>query len=447
MSMFDELIEQGFLEPIDLYFADLHAPDTEEKRAFLAAVMQSARQGHLCLDLQTVQGPSSWTQAVKSGVTSSPYLVMQGGLVYLQKNYRHETDVLEEVKKLLGPLPLPKIKANLTEDQQAAFDLARSECFSIIEGGPGTGKTYLVHELVKSFGTEARIILTAPTGKAAARLKEKNPGAHCGTLHSILGIKSDRNLEEHRSFIQADLIVVDEASMIDVKIMRLLLRSMTIGQRVVFLGDGNQLPPVESGSLFNDLIDLVPTAHLNKSLRSDRKEVLDLASLILKEETPVPQGPLSVDFIKKCVGATILTPLREGPWGVKSLNQLLHGSRKETPIMITRNDSETGLTNGDTGVLLSPTEAFINGKKIPLSALPPYELAYALSIHKSQGSEFDHVVVLVPPGSEVFGKEVLYTAVTRAKESVILLGEMDIIAKTVQNSSLRRSGIKKRWAL
>ncbi|MBP7073881.1 MAG: AAA family ATPase [Rhabdochlamydiaceae bacterium] len=446
MSLFNELIEEGFLEPIDLYFADLHAPDTQEKRAFLAAVMQAARQGHLCLDLQILQGPSSWTAAVKSGITTSPYLVVHDDLVYLQKNYRYETDVIEELKKLLGSSLLTKMKANLTDDQQAAFDLVRSERLSIIEGGPGTGKTYLVTELVKSFGNEARIILTAPTGKAAARLKEKNPKAHCGTLHSILGIKSDRNLEEHRSFIQADLIVVDEASMIDVKIMRALLKSMRSGQRIVFLGDGNQLPPVESGSLFNDLIDLVPTAHLNKSLRSDRKEVLDLASSILNGTAPIPQGPLSIDLIKKYGSATILTPLRDGPWGVKSLNQLLQGSRKETPIIITRNDTETGLSNGDTGILISPTEAFIDGKKFPLSALPPYELAYALSIHKSQGSEFDHVVVLVPPGTEVFGREVLYTAVTRAKESVILLGETDVIAKTVKNSSCRRSGIKKRWA-
>ncbi len=444
--MLTALLEEGFLEPIDLYFADLHAPETQEKRAFFAAVMQAARQGHLCLDLQKLQGPSSWTEAVKSGIATSPYLVIENDLVYLQKNYRYETDVIGELKKLLGPSPLPKMKAQLTEDQQAAFDLVRSECLSIIEGGPGTGKTYLVTELVKSFGAQARIILTAPTGKAAARLKEKNPMALSGTLHSILGIKSDRNLEDLRSFIQADLIVVDEASMIDVKIMRALLKSMCKGQRVVFLGDGNQLPPVESGSVFNDLIDLVPTAHLNKSLRSDRKEVLDLASSILKGTPPTPQGPLSIELIKKYGSATILTPLREGPWGVKSLNQLLHGSRKETPIIITRNDSETGLSNGDTGVIISPTEALIDGKKFPLSALPAYERAYALSIHKSQGSEFDHVVVLAPPGTELFGREVLYTAVTRAKESVVILGEMDVIAKTVQTSSCRRSGIKTRWA-
>jgi exodeoxyribonuclease V alpha subunit len=207
------------------------------------------------------------------------------------------------------------------------------------------------------------------------------------------------------------------------------------------LGDGNQLPPIESGSLFNDLIDLVPTAHLTKCLRSDRKEILDLASSILEGKTPSPHGPLSIDFNQS---AMILTPLREGPWGVKALNQLLKGSRKETPIIITRNDTETGLSNGDMGLLISATEALIEGRRFSISALPAYELAFALSIHKSQGSEFDDVVVLVPPGSEQFGREVLYTAVTRARRSVTLLGDPDTIAKTVQHTCSRKSGIRTR---
>jgi len=214
------------------------------------------------------------------------------------------------------------------------------------------------------------------------------------------------------------------------------------------LGDGNQLPPVESGSIFNDLIDVVPTAHLTKSLRSNQKEILDLAASILKGIAPTSQtfhGPLSHELIKKHGSATILTPLREGPWGVKTLNQMLHGTKKETPIIITRNDTATGLSNGDMGVLISPTQALFDGKQFPVSVLPSYELAYALSIHKSQGSEFDHVVVLAPPGTELFGREMLYTAVTRARKSVVLLGSAEVIAKTVQNSSCRRSGIKKKF--
>ncbi|MGH2612198.1 MAG: ATP-binding domain-containing protein, partial [Rhabdochlamydiaceae bacterium] len=161
---------------------------------------------------------------------------------------------------------------------------------------------------------------------------------------------------------------------------------------------------------------------------------------------PTPYSSLSYELIKKHASAVILTPLREGPWGVKTLNQILHGTWKETPIIITRNDSENGLSNGDMGVFISPTHVLIEKRQFAVSALPSYELAYALSIHKSQGSEFDDIVVLAPPGTEVFGREALYTAVTRARKSVVLLGEAETIAKTVKNSSRRRSGLKRRWA-
>lgn len=436
--MFDKLVEEKFLEPIDLYYAEMHHPNDENLKALLTAVMQSARQGHLCLDLEEIDGPADWVLAVKEGATHNfPGLVYDEKRVYLNKNYLFETEILQELKRLLGPSPLPKACPNLSDEQLAAFHLVRSENISIIEGGPGTGKTYLTTELVKSFGPSAQIILTAPTGKATHRLKKNNPHAICKTVHSLLGM-------QEKTYISADLIVVDEASMLDVKMLRLLLKSVPTGQRLVFLGDGNQLPPVESGSLFNDLIDLIPTAHLTLSLRSDRKEILDLASSILQGISPTPHGLLSYELIKNFSG-TILTPLREGPWGVKTLNKLLEGSQEQTPIIITRNDPETGLSNGDTGLLISPQMAQFDDQLFPISKLPNFELAYALSIHKSQGSEFDHVMVLAPPGTEVFGREILYTAVTRARDSVVLLGDPEVIAKTIQTASTKRSGIQERF--
>ncbi len=463
--MLNQLLDEGFLQPLDLYFADMHKPCSLPERAFLAAVMQAARQGHLCLDLSSLEAPVgsfglAWKEAVLAGASiASPYLVIENHCVYLKKNYHYETEVLNHLKKLLGPSLLPRVKANLTPEQQTAFDLVRSENLSIIEGGPGTGKTYLISELVKSFGPESQIILTAPTGKAAARLKEKNEHAICGTLHSILGIKSDRNWGNHQAFLQADLIVVDEASMIDAKMMMVLLKTLQAGQRIVFLGDGHQLPPVESGSLFNDLIDLIPTAHLRTCHRSDRREILELAQSILEGRPPVPTAPLSkekiIEFARRQEGSrAILTPLREGPWGVKELNQIIDAALKvrgerTIPIIITRNDPETGLSNGDTGILITSSErplyALIDSRRFSPAELPPYEMAYALSIHKSQGSEFDHVLVLAPEGTETFGCEVLYTAATRARESITLYGEQEVVAQTVLRSSCKRSGLKKRF--
>ncbi len=478
------LLEVGFLEEIDLYFADMHHPQSEAERAFLAAAMQAARDGHICLDLHAIPAPQGpyqdrWTSLVRAGLNRrSPYLKIENDYVYLQKNYQYETDILWDLKRLIGKAPLNNLddssdkeegclnntpKNPLSDEQQKAVDLVRQEKVSIIAGGPGTGKTYLTSKLVKSFGSKSRVILAAPTGKATARLKEQNPHAFCSTLHALLGMSAHWQPLQPRLFLQADLIVIDEASMLDAKMMRLLLKSLSSGQKIVFLGDENQLPPIEVGSLFCDLIDLLPTAHLKTIHRSDRKEILNLAQVISEGKVPKPHHGLTFDIIREfslsyLEKSAILTPLREGPWGVKELNlkidRLFHTTgERATPIMITRNDQETGLCNGEMGLLISFNEKAVwarfqidgKTKEFPASALPSYELAYVLSVHKSQGSEFDHVLILAPPGTEQFGKELLYTAVTRARRSILLIGDENTLAATVKFSSCRRSGIKKRW--
>ncbi|HEX4839690.1 MAG TPA: AAA family ATPase [Rhabdochlamydiaceae bacterium] len=459
--MFEELLEQNILTQLDLFFADLHAK-TSSERAFLAALMALSREGHLCLDLDHLPFPDVLLTAVKEGAktASSPYVRRLGNLFYLEKNFTYETSILHQLKQLsfkVKPLDYA-LPPELTLEQQNALTLALSNTLSIIEGGPGTGKTFLTSHLVKAMGPSAHVILAAPTGKAAARLKAFNPQAICGTLHSILGLKSQKQLARGSSYIRADLIIIDESSMIDASLMAFFLKSLEVGQRVVFLGDANQLPPVESGSLFGDLVDLLPTAHLTQCLRSDRVEVLQLARDILAGKTIVPQEKLSNEFIlqKALEGFSILSPIREGPFGVNTLNQKIFqrfthqmDQLLAVPILVTRTDYEAGLYNGEVGVLWrskeKPLYAIFGERKIPASALPPYELGYVLSVHKSQGSEFDHVLALVPPGSETFGREVLYTAVTRARHSVILCGDQETINATVGRSSQRRSGLKIRW--
>lgn len=462
--MIEQLQEQNILTPLDLYFADLHKPADESQRLFLATLMAASRSGHLCLDLDNLDPlwDPEWRSQVKIGSSiSSPYICRYQNLFYLEKNFTYETRLLQQIRELSFVKPLDfQLSDELTSEQKEALQVTLTHTLSIIEGGPGTGKTFLTAHLVKALGPKARVILAAPTGKAAARLKTFNPEATCGTLHSILGIQSDRHLHRSGSFIEADLIIVDESSMIDARLFAFFLSSIQKGQRVVFLGDGNQLPPVESGSFFGDLVDLLPTAHLKTCLRTDRQEICELAKDILAGKTIEPDFPLSEQVIidKALEGWCILSPLREGPYGVLELNRKIldqrlksvkQGEEITVPILITRTDYEAQLYNGEMGVLHrtreKPLYAQFPTKKMEASALPPYELGYVLSVHKSQGSEFDNCLIATPPGSELFGKEVLYTAVTRAKKSVLIAGDKETIQKTIDHSSRRRSGIKDRY--
>ena len=476
--MLQQLFELGVINHLDLFFADLHQPISLNEKIFLTAVMAASRSGHLCLDLDRLSLPhpsleTAWKEAVLSGVSPSPYIRQEGRLYYLEKNYVAETQILQNLRRLscVKPLDIAPPPA-LNPEQQAAFKLALSHSLTIISGGPGTGKTYLTSHLVSP-----RTILAAPTGKAAARLKQLNPTATCGTLHSLLGIRSEKTLARGSSYLSGDLIIVDESSMIDVQLLAFFLASLQLGTRVIFLGDSHQLPPVESGSLFGDLVDLLPTAHLHECLRSDRAEILHLAEQILSGKPITPHHPLSEEFlIQQALSHyplpssqeetslhesqfCILSPLREGPFGVNHLNQqifhlLLRKMKSQDllaiPILITRTDYNLSLFNGEMGVLWRSLDKPLYAefptaeglRRIPASALPPYELGYVLSVHKSQGSEFNHVVVALPPGSEAFGREVLYTAVTRAKHSVILCGDAETIHQTLQRSNQRHSGLR-----
>jgi exodeoxyribonuclease V alpha subunit len=458
------------MNPLDLFFANLHAPTSESHRLFFAAVMQAARAGHLCLDLDSPFLDSALKIEVEKGISPSPYIHQEGRLFYLANNYVAETQILHALQRLILPVKPLDISppSDLNVEQQAAFCLALSHPLTIIAGGPGTGKTYLTSHIVRAFHTtSAHIVLAAPTGKATARLKQFNPEAPCSTLHALLGIRSGATFAKGKSYIGADVIIVDESSMIDAQLFAFFLSSLRTGQRVIFLGDRHQLPPIESGSLFADLIDLLPTAHLRHSLRSDRAEILQLAEKIITGKPITPHRPLTRQFLleqafmhyqKPNASFCILSPLREGPFGVNALNkeifemffsQLKPQELLAVPILITKTDYTKELYNGEMGMLFRskerPLYAQFGARQIPASALPPYELAYVLSVHKSQGSEFDDVVIALPPGSEEFGREMVYTALTRAKHSALLCSDSETLAKTLHRSNQRVCGLRKRW--
>lgn len=483
--MLERLIENNVLKPIDLFFAEIQSAVSESERIFFATLMAVSRAGSLCLDLDLLPRIDSslekeWiAHLVKGAQTAclSPYVFQEGRLFYLEKNFHYENQIATHIKRLFSPtIAYKSQKGGLTDEQHKAVETALSYTLSIIEGGPGTGKTFLITSLISSVEKKMRVILAAPTGKAAARLKIFNPETPCYTLHSLLKISS-YSYRQTRSYFSAEILIIDECSMMDTQLFVQLLSSIQPGQRVIFLGDRNQLPPVESGSIFSDLNDQLPTAHLTQCLRSDRTDVLEIARSVLQGDLRFNPIPLSLDLIfnlasKYYPSSTngvaqqfnidqfcILSPLREGPFGVNSLNEqiyqflikdLKNGEKLPVPILITQTDYDYDIFNGEIGILWITKESIIEAyfphskRTISPALLPSYELSYVMTVHKSQGSEFDRVAVLLPKGSEIFGREVLYTAVTRAKLELILCGDFDTFQKTIQQRQQRQSGIKNR---
>lgn len=282
--------------------------------------------------------------------------------------------------------------------------------------------------------------------------------------------------------------------MIDIDLITTLLKAIKPGARLILLGDPNQLPPIESGAFFADLVETLKkrkeVSELTVCLRAEVAEIASFSHLIASGNVDIFSHP-GITF-KEWEGDKsyfsllqkvdqeepikafrafnrfrILSPLREGPLGVDALNQeiykyfvSLHDKNTPfiAPIIILKNDSPLNLFNGEIGLLVKQNlenSALVKGdyalfqsgdemRKIPAILLPSFEYAYSMSIHKSQGSEFDHVLLLLPEGTEKFGKKVLYTAVTRAKKSLEIWGKKETLLNTLKNPLDRLSSIQER---
>lgn len=466
---------------------------------------------------------------------------------YFQKYWLQETSFITDFKRITSSNPLlqsdiSRIEQQIEElchnnsllpEQAEAIRMAAAQNLTIISGGPGTGKTYtaglLIKLLLKSLSPEARaqcnIALAAPTGKAAANLQNSLLRALTGesdaldcnakTIHSLLGLNK-RGRSNTKQSIKAQIILIDECSMIDAHLMSKLFAAIPSGAKLILLGDPYQLPPVESGLVFGDLIKYgrsngsTTSVELVKCLRAELQPIIDLAESVkqgknglflqmLSDENagkgiqrlenaytdsyemqkyflhlalealphPDPSKQSHGDILSSFNKFKILSPMRKGPLGFETLNLLIakHMQRAAgksgpfiAPILITKNDYSLDLCNGETGILIKQDSScervqegdmalFSEGdsiRSIPALLLPPYEYAYCMSIHKSQGSEFDKVIVLLPEGSESFGREVLYTAVTRAKKELLLWGSDETLTKVIAARAERHSGIADR---
>lgn len=472
---------------------------------------------------------------------------------YLQRHWIFETLFLKHLLRHLDGTPTLEVSREylekelkqlresgaLLEEQAEAIFTGCLSPLTLITGGPGTGKTYTAGRLIQLFWNslndeqrkECQIALAAPTGKAAANLQKSLskvanelkdcPPLQAKTLHSLLGMRSSTSFaKESVTRLTADLIVVDESSMIDVKMMASLFESLKKGSRVILLGDQHQLPSVEAGSLFVDLIKLhqthpslaIPCTNLKVCLRAELSSIVSFAHTINQGEAlqaidllnqadtpgisrlqlPAERKESQKLFLSHVMNyfpsiirshqdpeqllnlfnaIRILSPMRKGPFGVESINQLLwlHVSQMRhpngwlaIPIMVVTNDYRQDLFNGETGVLIrklplstvsSEDYALFpsrnQGEKVrrlPALLLPKYEFAYCLSVHKSQGSEFDRVILVLPEGAELFGREVFYTAVTRARKHIEVYGTDLTIQKTISLQGSRLSGVEERLA-
>lgn len=458
---------------IDQLAAEVLSSNQEDLKNLATELVASFREGNLFIE------PKDVPLAVR--LSSSPYVVYHEGKLYLERAWKLVQQIEKELIGLESSTPelfvnTRAIDGPLLPEQKAAIEYGVQHTVSLISGGPGTGKTFTAGWLVKLFieqHPDAKVILTAPTGKACSNLALSIQRA-CGisltskTLHSLLSIR--RLGADPRRYTPSklgyDLFIVDESSMIDAALFLKLLQQIKPGARVVFLGDPNQLEPVEPGAPFSWLVNRhkANPGMLTVTKRQEEGSILLLAEQVLNGQADVVikilknapgLGFFSLDNTKElqeiysqhahmpssvegCFQAMnsrrLLCPLREGKISIESLNaEMLKKNTAYLPIMICQNDYHLNLTNGQIGILHQGVAYFEDLampntlRKIPEPVLPQFEPAFCLSVHKSQGSEYDEVTLLLPERSERFGRKMLYTAITRARKRFVLFASVETI--------------------
>jgi len=602
---------------LDRAFADFlqaQAPSPDSRHHWLAALTSyQMGRGHTCLDLQALQDQAAallgWTaaqvqalpQGLSAAAASLPWCVGEGAplvltgsspsqRLYLRRAYQAEQDVMHalrarwaqpllettgSVAHLNALFPQDEQQRDQIDWQKVACALAARSSLTLITGGPGTGKTTTVVRLLALLTAQARlqqkplrIRLAAPTGKAASRLGESiqsaivrlphdlriEPPAAPETLHRLLQFTPDAPLREVPE-LACDLVVVDEASMIDLEMMARLLAAVPLTARLILLGDKDQLASVEAGAVMAQLCEGAALggyttatadwihAHTGQDVRefvtpSGLSAALAQHTVMLRHSrrfaddsgigqwaqavnvgdvstvktllapcppAPSPQDPLfplgvehlsvprlphpavaqvvrqgwscwlemlrplrnphavcsddqARQLIDRFADFQVLCALRSGPWGVENLNLCIHrwlGGGTEPwysgrPVMVTRNDVNLKLMNGDVGLCLPTANglrvAFVQAGHIRWvlpSRLDAVETVWAMTVHKSQGSEFAHVLLVLPDSpSPVLTRELIYTGITRAKMRLtLLLASQSVLLQATATRVLRSGGL------
>ncbi len=483
-------------------------------------LLQAREDGHVCLTLSEKR--RAWVaklHGLHQPKGEAP-LVLEQDRLYFQRLWQYEERLVEGVRRLMAapPVPVDRDKLNrlvraagLDASQREAVAGAVAQHFAILTGGPGTGKTTTVLQLIALRlwqQPELKVALAAPTGKAAQRLSEtirRRAGElplpdvlkdsvprEVSTLHRLLGARPDTTaLAYHPDRpLPYDLVVVDEASMVDLALMSKLVQALPPQGSLVLLGDRDQLASVEAGSVLADLCDGAPDhvwrlrqahrfeqhlAGLARAIQGgDFERVLELLG---EDRLAVCQDSLwqAVEegyrpYWEAVVGGgepevvhqafarfQVLCAHRRGPLGADWLNDALEQRWRRQgkiqggayypgrPLLILENVPDLHLFNGDVGICLLDDQGrvsvhFEDGRRLPPARLPGHQTVFAMTVHKSQGSEFDRVLLVLPPQpSEVLSQELVYTALTRARRRVQCWGPEPVLRQAVARK-VRRSG-------
>lgn len=499
-----------------------------------------ADAGHVCVDVPDESERAALGASPVVGPSGEPLpLVLDRGALYLQRLWRAETALARAVQTLDAAAP-PVLdggvaravggvfeRADPADPQQRAVACALARGLTVLSGGPGTGKTTTLARLLVAFARaapRARIVYAAPTGKAAARLAQslaaQLPGldpagelrarlpAAGQTVHRLLGARA-RGQAAGRAPLDYDLVIVDEASMLDIELAAQLLGSLTPTSRLVLAGDRDQLASVEAGAVFADLCaaplggvivlernyrqqeapDIGALAAGIRGLAAGSGAAIDWPATIALAPPATPEivdealaaWRDALDAIESGAGAQqvlaaydrhrVLAAMREGPHGVDAINaaiaarvrRLGPGSAYEDwyagrLAMVTKNEPGLGLFNGDVGVCLPHpgrgasdvdlVVAFDGAQGVrlfPVLQMPACQDAWAMTVHKSQGSEFDSVALVpAPSGHPLNTRELVYTGVTRARRRLSVWGSREAIEEAARRPTRRHGRLAER---
>ncbi len=434
----------------------------------------------------------------------------------------HDLNFRDDISDQAVARQLTKIEDNLDIElddiqRRAVFEAARSGVF-VLTGGPGTGKTTTINAIISLFESRGlHILLAAPTGRAAKRMTEAT-GREARTIHRLLEVSrmGDENGEFRRGMFQrnednpleADIVIIDEMSMVDIYLMNALLHAVPVGTRLILVGDSNQLPSVGPGNVLRDILasgafpivcltkifrqaeesDIIVNAHRinnGEEIRLDNKSKdffmmrRSDPQVIIREVCQLVRDKLPKYVKTTAAEIQVLTPMRKGELGVENLNRVLQEYinppeegrqeyetrgvcfREGDKVMQIKNnyqmewevrgvrgtikDAGTGIYNGDIGIIKSINRfaeemeiQFDDGRTVqyPFGSLEDLEHAYAVTIHKSQGSEYPAVVLPILSGPRMLlSRNLLYTAVTRAVSCVTIVGSEEMVRHMIKNAN------------